>query len=92
MTIETTMPASRMIDLTLAQARRFYLHLQSGGKLSPDDIGRLIEKLEKIQSALVTERSAIVGQVRRRADECPKYEDWGAYLHEVADAVERGDA
>lgn len=41
------------------------------------------------EDAVAAARAEIVERIRKRADECPAYEDWGIYLHQVADEIER---
>ncbi|HEY7823312.1 MAG TPA: hypothetical protein VIG24_10780 [Acidimicrobiia bacterium] len=68
-------------DAAIAQARRYYMHVQEGGTLTARDVGRMVEEMEVMQAKLAQQgnlvQAAVAAALREAAEQA---EEWGAIV------------
>ncbi len=64
-----------------ALARRLYLHVLNGGKVTPDDMSRLVARIEELEAQLAKARNDALEEAAKACDdEVDRVEDairWG---------------
>lgn len=77
---------------TIALARRLYLHLQSGAQITAEDMGRIVEGMERTDAELDALRQEYKRMAERYAGALKDVVDLSQDRDRLAAALEKADA